>query len=181
MTIQYKKSLLPTTLLLSAALFAGAASADIASKASDTAITGEVTANLVGGKYVPYKDVKVSTKDNVVYLSGTVDTTLEYQDIIQLALDADGDIAEVNTDNFTVKKSSDLLQDIFISMKLRNKILAAAFKNDISSSKNVHLETTDGKVFVTGQVKNKEDIKKIGQIIEDTKGVKNIDNRLGVA
>ena len=138
----------------------------VAGPLEDKAITTLVKGLLVKEKDIPSSKINVTTKDNIVKLSGRIDTSLQANRLVELASGVKG-VIDVNTDELTVKSSKEFLSDAFITAKAKGKIKYLAMNGKISPGYELHIETTNRVVHVLGDVKNIKDIKTIKDSITD--------------
>ncbi len=156
-----------TTVVLSSAFFC---SAVIAKQPIDDSITEEIKSLLNKESDIPTKFLQVSTNDGVVLLSGTVDTILQADKIIQVA-NSVNKVRDVDTYNLKVTKSNQYLTDAFITSAVKGKLVSLARSNKISNNYDVHVETTNGHVHIFGKTSNNQDVSVIEREVGRIKGV----------
>lgn len=139
----------------------------------DKAITNTVKKLLVKENDIPNSKIQVNTKDRVVYLSGSVDTRLQENRIIELAASIE-DVVDVDTKNLNVSSSSEFLTDTLITAKAKGRIKYLSLNKHISEGYNLHVETTNKVVHIFGEVKDKKDIETIRKVISDIVSVKKV-------
>ncbi len=138
--------------------------------ASDTAITAKVKTLLAVESDIPM-DISVTTTDNIVYLSGTVDTTIQANRVIEIAQSVDG-VRDVISSKLEVTSSDSFLSDAVITAKVKGKIMQLSNAKKISSQNNLHVETTNGEVHIFGSVGKSKDKDTIKAAVGDVSGVK---------
>ncbi|MDP5109917.1 MAG: BON domain-containing protein [Rickettsiaceae bacterium] len=139
----------------------------------DKTITNSVKKLLVKENDIPNIKIKVNTKNGVVYLSGSVDTRLQENRIIELAASIE-DVVDVDTKNLNVVSSSEFLADSLITAKAKGRIKYLSLNKHISEGYNLHVETTNKVVHIFGDVKDKKDIETIKKVISDIVSVEKI-------
>ena len=124
-----------------------------------------------------HKDVSAEVKDRVVTLSGTVADEAERKEAVSAARE----IAGVHTvqDQIQVtdagsQSMGDYIDDAVITTEAKAKILV---EKDLSALE-IKVDTVDGVVTLTGDVKSKELSERAEQIARQVKGVKQVDNKL---
>lgn len=138
----------------------------IAGPLEDKAITRLVKRLLVKEKDITNNKIDVTTRGNIVKLSGRIDTSLQANRMVELASGVKG-VIDVNTDELIVKSSKEFLSDAFITAKAKGKIKYLAMSGKISPEYELHIETTNKVVHILGDVKNIKDIKTIRDSIAD--------------
>lgn len=139
----------------------------------DKTITNSVKKLLVKENDIPNVKIQVNTKNGVVYLSGSVDTRLQENRIIELAASIE-DVVDVDTKNLNVVSSSEFLADSLITAKAKGRIKYLSLNKHISEGYNLHVETTNKVVHIFGDVKDKKDIETIKKVISDIVSVQKI-------
>lgn len=139
----------------------------------DKTITNSVKKLLVKENDIPNIKIQVNTKNGVVYLSGSVDTRLQENRIIELAASIE-DVVDVDTKNLNVVSSSEFLADSLITAKAKGRIKYLSLNKHISEGYNLHVETTNKVVHIFGDVKDKKDIETIKKVISDIVSVQKI-------
>lgn len=139
----------------------------------DKTITNRVKKLLVQENDIPNFKIQVNTKNGVVYLSGSVDTRLQENRIIELAASIE-DVIDVDTKNLNVVSSSEFLADSLITAKAKGRIKYLSLNKHISEGYNLHVETTNKVVHIFGDVKDKKDIETIKKVISDIVSVEKI-------
>jgi hyperosmotically inducible protein len=153
-------------------------SKDIATVASDTAITAKIKAKLALESDIPL-NISVSTANGVVTLSGTVDTGLQANRIIDIAAGVEG-VKDINDSQLHVTNSEHFFSDAAITTKAKFKIMELSDKGQIEGTTNLHVETTNGDIHVFGTVTQKADISTIKQALSAIEGVKSVKTNIEV-
>ncbi len=145
----------------------------VAKTLDDETITSAVKKLLVKESDIPNSKIQVNAKKGVVYLSGSVDTRLQENRIIELASSIE-DVVDVDTKNLNVVSSSEFLADTLITAKAKGRIKYLSLNKHISEGYNLHVETTNKVVHIFGDVKDKKDIETIKKAISDIVSVRRI-------
>jgi hyperosmotically inducible protein len=143
----------------------------------DAAITTAVKAKLAADPEVKAHEIDVDTVDGTVTLSGNVDNNDVRSEAIQLARGTDGVVAV--TDNMSIKSEASLgtkIDDTTITTKVKAKLAL----EDGVKARNIDVDTLEGVVTLTGQVKSWGERSRAQQIAQETDGVKGVKNNLEV-
>ena len=150
-----------------------------ANSVSDDLITNEVKSLLNKEADIPTKQLKISTKDGVVLLDGTVETRLQADRIVEVANSVDN-VKDVDTYKLKVISSNQYLADAFITSAVKGKLTWLIRHGKIGKHSHCHVETTNGNVHIFGKVEDNQDVSIITREVGRIKGVKqvrcNIDN-----
>ena len=145
----------------------------------DSGVTAKVKAALVDNEAIKSTDISVKTHDGVVTLSGFVTS----QDQAELAVAAAKKVEGVKSvsDKLHVKDStkataSGYAGDAATTTEIKAKLLA----DDIVPSRHVKVETTNGVVQLSGQVKTEAQSERAEGIAKAIDGVKSVKNDLTV-
>lgn len=139
----------------------------------DKTITSAVKKLFIKENDIPNVKIQVNTKDGVVYLSGSVDTRLQENKVIELASSIE-DVIDVDTKNLNVISSSEFLADSLITAKAKGRIKYLSLNKHISEGYNLHVETTNKVVHIFGNVKDKKDIDTIKKVISSIVSVQKV-------
>ncbi len=150
-----------------------------ANSVTDDLVTNEVKSLLNKEADIPTKQLKISTKDGVVLLDGTVDTRLQADRIVEVANSVDN-VKDVDTYKLKVVSSHQYLTDAFITSAVKGKLTWLIRHGKIGKYSHFHVETTNGNVHIFGNVEDNKDVSIITREVGRIKGVKqvhcNIDN-----
>lgn len=146
----------------------------------DATLTTQIKAKLAKDKLINTFNVKVTTVDGKVTLSGNVDNKNQYEKIIEIVESTDG-VEDVNADELTVKHTTSALEDSLITGKVQGLLL----RNSISTTssvkfRGVHVETKNGIVYLSGFVDSKDQKENILKLVKPVKGVKDVKETLRV-
>lgn len=128
----------------------------------------------------PYKDVSVSVDDGTVTLGGTVNTIQQRDAVTKMARDTSGvtlvkdEIRVTHGDND--QTAGEYLDDAAITAKVKADFLT---QKGLESG-NISVETNNGVVMLTGNVKDEAQASLAEKAADSIKGVKRVDNRLTV-
>lgn len=134
-----------------------------------TAQIYELYANTLG---LTTSDILVDTDEDCVILSGMVDTNKQYESAIILAQSVKG-INAINVDNLLIKTSEAPLNDLFITAKIKAKLI----KENIFGESDywpIKVETKNSIVYLTGHVSNKAEGEHLIQLATEVDGVKSV-------
>ncbi len=146
---------------------------------NDSTITAKIKAKLLKSSLLSAFDIKVTTDNGIVKLSGNVDSDAQYEQAIIFAQNTDG-VKDVESSGLTVKSSQQPLADTMITAKVKGLLV----KNNLVGDENqpgawaIHVETKDGVVYLTGKVKNPTQIKQAMQTAKSVKNVKDVKSGL---
>jgi hyperosmotically inducible protein len=158
---------------------------------SDVGITTSVKSSLAADETVKAYQINVDTKDRVVTLTGEVPTQAAKETAVQIARSTEG-VASV-VDNLTITmagadrslgdataatagRMGDVANDAMITSSLKTKFLADP---DVAALK-IDVDTTNGIVTLTGNVKTAAERDEALRIARETEGVKSVVDRLKV-
>jgi hyperosmotically inducible protein len=150
-----------------------------ANSVTDDLITNEVKSLLNKEADIPTKQLKISTKDGVVLLDGTVETRLQADRIVEVSNSVDN-VKDVDTYKLKVVSSHQYLSDAFITAAVKGKLTWLIRHGKIGKHSHFHVETTNGNVHIFGKIEDNQDVSIITREVGRIKGVKqvrcNIDN-----
>ncbi len=145
-----------------------------ADKLQDTKITTIVKATLAKEPDIQSLNVQVSTNDNIVRLSGIVDTHLQLHRVVELAHSVDG-VKKVDDRNLKAKSSNDYLRDALTTARVKGTILQLSNQNKIGKNHELHVETINGQVHIHGKVVSLNDTDTIKRNVSNLEHVRNVD------
>ncbi|MGF6188882.1 molecular chaperone OsmY [Serratia sp. 2723] len=145
----------------------------------DSGITAKVKTALVDEKAIKSTDISVKTEKGVVTLSGFVATQAQAEQAVGVAGRVEG--VKSVSDKLHVKDEAtqsvkSYAGDTATTSELKAKLLA----DDIVPSRNVKVETTDGVVQLSGEVKTQAQSDRAESIAKAIGGVKSVKNDLAV-
>jgi hyperosmotically inducible protein len=145
----------------------------------DSGITAKVKSALVDDKSIKSTDISVKTEKGVVTLSGFVATQAQAEQAVGVAGRVEG--VKSVSDKLHVKDEAtqsvkSYAGDTATTSELKAKLLA----DDIVPSRNVKVETTDGVVQLSGEVKTQAQSDRAESIAKAIDGVKSVKNDLVV-
>ncbi len=145
----------------------------------DSGITAKVKTALVDDKAIKSTDISVETEKGVVTLSGFVATQAQAEKAVDVAGRVEG--VKSVSDKLHVKDQAtqsvkSYAGDTATTSELKAKLLA----DDIVPSRNVKVETTDGVVQLSGEVKTQAQSDRAESIAKAIDGVKSVKNNLAV-
>lgn len=142
----------------------------------DSMVTANIKKNFADNELLnPFK-IHVKTIDGKVTLRGEVKTDMQYEEAITIAESTDG-AKQVEASQLKVKDSHSALSDIYITAKVKGRLLKEKVMGDQDIAYwPVSIETKDAVVYLSGEVDSeaqKENIEKIVQALDGVKSVKN--------
>lgn len=145
----------------------------------DSGITAKVKTALVDEKAIKSTDISVTTEKGVVTLSGFVATQAQAEQAVSVTGRVEG--VKSVSDKLHVKDEAtqsvkSYAGDTATTSELKAKLLA----DDIVPSRNVKVETTDGVVQLSGEVKTQAQSDRAESIAKAIDGVKSVKNDLAV-
>ncbi len=150
---------------------AGSAAFDertIGTQTDDVAIGTSINTRLMAEKDMPSRWVSVQVIDGVVYLTGYLPTREHVERAVYIARHVNG-VREVRADELKVGEPAALaiVSDSWITTKIKSALLA----DPVVSGFSIHVETVDGKVYLTGIVGNRKHRQRAVDIARSTAGV----------
>tara|TARA_R110002110_G_scaffold415856_3_gene658491 strand:- start:70854 stop:71420 length:567 start_codon:yes stop_codon:yes gene_type:complete len=119
-------------------------------------------------------DIKVKIEGDTAILNGIVATDIQYDRAITIVSSLNK-IEDVNTENFKIEKSQSVIDDMATTAKIKGKLIKLKFVNGLDTSLwPLKIETKNGKVFLTGEIKSNADSLEIQKVIRSTKGVSSV-------
>lgn len=145
-------------------------------KITDTTITASIRAEMAQDNLARGLEIHIMTKNGLVILEGMVNSKTEYAHILMLVNSING-VQEVDVKNLKVKSSRQFFKDTQITAQIKGRLIRRKLlsKGELTDS-SVTVETNNGNVYLSGSVKNHEQIDKIIKIAEQTVGVKHINS-----
>lgn len=145
----------------------------------DSGITAKVKAALVDDKNIKSTDISVKTESKVVTLSGFVESQAQAEQAVATAKKVEG-VTSVS-DKLHVRDAKQqsvkgYAGDAATTSEIKAKLLA----DSIVPSRHVKVETTDGVVQLSGEVKSSAQSEKAESIAKSVEGVKSVKNDLKV-
>jgi len=144
----------------------------------DGTINSKVKSKLAADPMVNPFNIDVDTIDGVVTLSGKVEKTSARQRAGELALSTSG-VKRVNNDIEVASESASVksrLSDSTITSKIKTKFAADPEIDPF----NIDIDTADGVVTLSGIVAKSGAREEAEKLARDTKGVKDVRNRIEV-
>jgi hyperosmotically inducible protein len=152
---------------------------------TDAGITTAVKSKLAADNDVKAYQIDVDTNNKVVTLSGTVDTATAKSRAVEIARTTDG-VANV-VDNVTVNAATATAPSMPDAARVMSSdpALTAAIKGKFIADTTVaalkiDVDTRDGVVTLTGQVRTQAEKDQALKIARETDGVKSVIDRLTV-
>lgn len=153
----------------------------------DARIEGSlVTAYTLNEHLNPFA-IDVTSRNGKVTLQGTVDSDIDKSLAGEIAQGVDGvkDVDnELDVDKHAAASNdkdrdgdfADVVKDATVTASIKTQLLA----NTNTDGLDIHVETDNGTVVLTGQVESEEQSDLAEQLAENVSGVKDVDNKLSV-
>lgn len=140
--------------------------------ADDAFITTEIKTKMAKDPLLSDTKLQVETNQGMVFLKGKVNSSAEAHAAIELAAGTKG-VMDVDASRCIIEGGGHPIRDTVITAKIkgvfaREKVFG---KKPITVS-TVHVETTDGIVYLTGKVKTKAQKKTVEKLANSIKGVR---------
>lgn len=149
---------------------------------ADNAITNSINESLKSNEITKKTNIKITTEKGVVKLNGVAKNATEAIRVIQIAGATEG-VKEVDTDRLKIADNSNYFSDVYITGKVKGLLL----KNDLIddsqdvSAMNLHVETANGIVYLSGHVGNDSQKQQAEDIAKSVKGVKRVQSYITVS
>ncbi len=155
------------------------------STVNDSVITAKVKSQFVTNNNTKASSINVETHGGVVKLTGIVDSEPEAITAIQIAASTAG-VKSVNTNNLHVNSdtgsSEQPVLDSYITAKIKGSFIREnLINNEDFPAGQIIVETKNGIVYLSGEVKNENQIKKAIEISKSIENVHKVISKLHVA
>lgn len=145
---------------------------------TDSVITSKIKGKIALDKSISVFNVGVTTNHGVVSLDGVVDSDSQAEALLQLAQETDG-VKGINTDDLSVKNSRHPINDTIVTAKVKALFVQKhVFQGANVPLADIHVETTNGVVYLSGTVKSESQIKNATRLAKSVEGVKKVESRL---
>ncbi len=139
--------------------------------AKDGVITAQVLAKIAMDKVVSDSKLDVITHNEVVIITGTVNSDIEKKKLISLASSTWG-VKSVDISKLEIAKEEKPLADVEITTKIKTLFL----KEKIMGEKNIpimsiQVETKNGIVYLAGQAENDKQVENAAALAKSVDGV----------
>ncbi|NIF33273.1 molecular chaperone OsmY [Enterobacter sp. Cy-643] len=145
----------------------------------DSGITAKVKAALVDDKNIKSTDISVKTDNKVVTLSGFVESQAQAEQAVATAKKVEGVTSvsdKLHVRDVKTQSVKGYAGDAATTSEIKAKLLA----DSIVPSRHIKVETTDGVVQLSGEVKSTAQSEKAESIAKAVEGVKSVKNDLKV-
>ncbi|AIR60690.1 molecular chaperone OsmY [Cedecea neteri] len=145
----------------------------------DSGITAKVKAALVDDKNIKSTDISVKTDNKVVTLSGFVESQAQAEQAVATAKKVEGVTSvsdKLHVRDAKTQSVKGYAGDAATTSEIKAKLLA----DSIVPSRHIKVETTDGVVQLSGEVKSAAQSEKAESIAKAVEGVKSVKNDLKV-
>jgi hyperosmotically inducible periplasmic protein len=152
---------------------------------TDSGITTAVKAKLATADEVKAYEIDVDTQDKIVTLSGEVDSPMAKSRAVELARATDG--VRGVTDNLTVSAAmsstapaNDAERATFTDAGLTTSVKTKLLADPSVGGLRIDVDTRDGIVTLTGQLKTQTEKETALRIARETEGVRSVEDKLTV-
>lgn len=147
---------------------------------TDSEITKKINVLYHRSPVVKSHDIKVSTNDHTVTLTGEVNTDLQFERAVTLAGSVDG-VNDVITENLVIKASKSPMADTVINAKVKGVFLRKGiFESKRPAHWPVKIETKNSVVYLSGSVDSAEHRKELVNSAQHIVGVKSVKSSIKV-
>lgn len=143
----------------------------------DSVITAKVKSKIALDSGLSVFKIEVKTHHGVVHLAGVVNSETDADALIQLTQSTDG-VKDVNTYKLKAKASKKLVRDTAITAKVKGMYIREKLMGTEVSPIGVHVETTNGVVYLSGTVDNEIEKTNAVKLAKSVKGVKKVQSRI---
>jgi hyperosmotically inducible protein len=150
-------------------------------KTTDEIIVQQIKLIISADKSLYYPgSVKIFCHDNVVSLVGRASTGKEASQLAEIADSIKG-VRDIDTSKLIVQESSHPLMDTLITLKVKTKFLQhRLFGAPKVPFATLSVETTDGTVYLSGQVANQTELTNAIKIAHTIQGVKHVEAKINI-
>lgn len=145
----------------------------------DSSITAKVKAALVDDKNIKSTDISVKTEKKVVTLSGFVESQAQAEQAVATAKKVEG-VSSVSDKLHVRDAKTQSVKGYTGDAATTSEIKAKLLADSIVPSRHVKVETTDGVVQLSGEVKSSAQSERAESIAKAVEGVKSVKNDLKV-
>ena len=142
----------------------------------DSNITTKVKTKLANDPALNLFKIDVDTRQGVVTLAGNVPTEDRKRRASDLATSIEGVRMVENLLQVGSKRKTEMFEDAVIT----SKITSGLIRNPATHALTIDVETTRGRVVLTGQVQSEAEKREAEQIARGTNGVVSVENKLKV-
>lgn len=147
---------------------------------NDTAITTAIKVKFLKSELLnPFK-IAVKTENSNVFLSGIVNTNIQYEEAIILAEVTEG-VKQVNADGLQVKRSDEPLTDSYITAKIKGILLKEKIMGSEMPRWTLQIETKDRIVYLKGSVASEHQKDTLINIAKSIRGVRAVRASLAIS
>lgn len=166
-------------ILMASAILAAPLGFAATNAVSDPDIVSAIQSKIAADKTTSDLKVDVASKDGVVTLSGKVNTDEEANKLVEIAESTQG-VQDVDS-KLTDQKSKSFTGDSMITAKVKGVYAREKLFGDKDISvMGIKVTTTNGTVFLTGNVGNQDQATNAVKLAKSVKGVKKVVSKLVV-
>jgi hyperosmotically inducible protein len=145
-----------------------------ATQHADSGITSVIEESLDANDGVKAKQVEVSTREGVVYLTGVVDTEEARREAGRVAWRTEGVTGVINYLTVGERTVGSWVDDVMISSKVKSKLIG----NSLIKAADIDVSSSQGVVTLIGRVGSQAIKNDAERVARDTKGVTDVNNEL---
>lgn len=153
---------------------------DISEGLSDTGTVATIMAKYATDPLLGPFQLQVFADGDAVTLKGDVETDLQYERAVILALNTEG-VSSVDASGLVVNTSETPVEDLYLNSLIKYELLRMGLFADVhSESWSVQIQSKEGVVYVTGNADSLETRDKIIDTIQNIKGVEDVEADINV-
>ncbi|HXH54659.1 MAG TPA: BON domain-containing protein [Gammaproteobacteria bacterium] len=143
----------------------------------DSVITTKVKEKILLDKSVSSLNFNIETNKGVVSIGGKAPTENEASKAVEIAYSTDG-VVKVDTSHLKIEKSNSNMADSYITATIKGRYVKEKIFGDKDVAvTNVHVETKNGVVYLTGTVDTAEQKSNAEKLAKTIEGVSNVDSK----
>jgi len=141
---------------------------------ADSGITSVIEASLEANDGVKARQVEISTREGVVYLTGVVDTEEARREAGRVAWRTEGVTGVMNSLTVGERTVGSRIDDVMISSKVKSQLIS----NSLIKASDIDVSCSQGVVTLIGRVGSETIRSDAERIAHATKGVTDVHNEL---
>lgn len=145
-------------------------------RVDDSAITSRIRTKLANDATLHLFRINVETRQGIVTLSGTLPTEDRKRRAAELSAAVVGVRQVENLLEVGQTRRADRFEDAVITSKITSRLI----QNPLTHTLAIDVESTKGKVILTGRVQTEQEKKEAERIARNTSGVVSVENQLEI-
>lgn len=154
-------------------------SANAGDLVEDGLIMTSVKAALVSQHDVPAGKINVEVDSRIVKLSGVVDTSLQAETAVKIAMSSEN-VLDVDSSDLKLSTGEHPLRDVLLTAKAKGKIASLMVQANLASHDSIQVETKNSVVHLKGSVVGVKDRELIIDSIKAIRGVKEVKSNIDI-